>query len=766
MSASNERDRTHAGVALARDYRTPDGQPDPLSALDQPRIGAPLSRVDGLQKVTGGARFAAEFALEGMVHAALAYSTIARGRITTLDTAAAEAAPGVVLVMTHDNAPTLQSPPVFLTTAQGAAGDDHPVLQNDQVHWNGQPIAVVLAETPEQAEHAASLIRAEYAPEPAVTDFRTAATREPDNVLGGPPSVSVGDAEQAFGTAPRRVDAIYRTPRHNHNAIEPHAVTLAWHDDELMLHDASQCVDHVAYSLAQVFGIAESQVHVSSPFVGGGFGSKTLWQHQILAAAAARVADRPVRLALSREGVHRVVGGRACTEQRVAIGADEQGHFRALIHTGKAAMTAHNNLPEPFTQATRCLYGADHVQLAIRVADLDMLANTFMRAPGESVGTFALESAIDELAEQLDLDPLELRRRNEPERDPTSGLPFSSRHLLEASRAGAERFGWDQRSARPGERYEGEWQIGLGCATATYPYMRMPGAAARITLSRSGAARVDVAAHEMGMGTATVQTQVAAARLGLPVEQVRFNYGDSSLAGVVLAGGSQQTAAIGGAVIAAHRALVEALLELVDGDSPLAGLTIDEIECRDGGLGAVADSARFETYDRILARAGRDELAIEADAAESEELSHFSMHSFGMIFCEAAVSAVTGEVRIRRLLGSFDCGRVLNAKTAASQFRGGMIMGLGLALMEETQFDTRSGRIMNPSLAEYHVPVQMDVPEIEVMWTDIPDPHTPMGARGIGELGITGVGAAVANAVYNACGRRVRELPITLDKLL
>jgi xanthine dehydrogenase YagR molybdenum-binding subunit len=331
---------------------------------------------------------------------------------------------------------------------------------------------------------------------------------------------------------------------------------------------------------------------------------------------------------------------------------------------------------------------------------------------------------------------------------------------------GAERFGWDKRDPKPGARREGEWLTGMGCATATYPYHRFPGGAVRITLTRDGHARVEIAAHEMGMGTATAQTQVTAERLGLPLEQVTFAYGDSSYPGVVLAGGSQQTASIGGAVIAAHRELVAELLKLVDKESPLAGLKPDEVGGIDGGLCKLDEPERRESYASILARAQRDEVSVEAGAPPPVETAEWSMHSFGAQFCEARVNAVTGETRVSRFLGSFDCGRILNAKLAASQFRGGIIMGLGLALMEETQFDARKGRVMNPSLAEYHIPVHMDVPEIDLIWTDIPDPHAPMGARGIGEIGITGVGAAVANAIYNATGTRIRELPITLDKLL
>ncbi|HUE27742.1 MAG TPA: xanthine dehydrogenase family protein molybdopterin-binding subunit, partial [Solirubrobacteraceae bacterium] len=512
-------------------------------------------------------------------------------------------------------------------------------------------------------------------------------------------------------------------------------------------------------------GIEESQVHLSSPFVGGGFGGKTLWSHHLLGAAASKLAGRPVRLTLSREGVYRLVGGRTNTEQRVAIGADDDGRFTALIHTGVSAITAHNALAEQFTFPARHMYATENLKTDQQVVDMDMLSNSFMRAPGESVGTFALESAIDELAIELDLDPIELRIRNEPETDPSSGLPFSARHLVDAWRAGAERFGWEARKA-PGARRDGEWLIGMGCASATYPYLRFPDAAARIRLDKTGHATVEVPANDMGMGTSTTQTIVTAERLGLPLERVTVAHGDSSYPGALIAGGSSQTASIVGAVIAAQRALVEQLLALAGGDSPLAGLTADEVAARDEGLCELADPSRWDSYSRILERAGRDELTVVASARDPEETQTHSMHSFGAVFSEVRVNTVTGETRVDRLLGSYDCGRIINPKTAESQFRGGIIMGIGLALMEDTNFDERTARIMNPSLAEYHVPVHMDVPRIEVMWTDIPDPYAPAGARGIGEIGITGVGAAIANAVYNATGRRVRDLPITLDKML
>ncbi|AHE56381.1 xanthine dehydrogenase family protein molybdopterin-binding subunit [Sphingomonas sanxanigenens] len=730
-------------------------------------VGTPVSRIDGNLKVQGQARFAAEVAMEGLLHAAIVHSSIARGRIATLETAAAEAAPGVALVMTYRNAPRLNRPKAFMD-GNGVSGSNLPVMQDAAIHWNGEAVAVVLAETQEQADHAASLVTVTYEAEPATTAFGAAKAqaKHPGSILGEAPLMEIGDAEAAHAAAAFRVDQVYRTPRHNHNAIELHAATVRWEGETLILHDATQMIGGTAANVADIFGLQPEQVRVSSPFVGGGFGGKGLWSHQILAAAASKLAGRPVKLMLSRESVYRLVGGRTLTEQRVALGASADGTLSALIHSGVAAMSANNDCPEQFTFPARHLYAAENFRLEQKITELDMLANTFMRAPGESVGTFALESALDELAFDLGIDPIELRRRIEPEKDPTSGNAFSARHLLKAYADGAARFGWDKRNPVPGSRREGEWLIGMGVATGTYPYYRMPGNAARLRLDADGTATVSTAAHEMGMGTATVQVQHVADRLGLALEDVTFEYGESSLPAGAMAGGSSQTAATLAAVIASAEAVIAELLKLAGNDSPLAGLKPDEVVARDGGLAHATDATRFETYTSILARAQRASVEAEESAPMPLELMKYSMHSTAAQFAEVGVNAITGEVRVRRFLGSFDCGRILNPKTATSQFRGGIIMGIGLALTEATEFDERSGRIMNASLAEYHVPVHLDVPEIDVIWTDIPDPHTPLGARGIGEIGITGTAAAIANAIFNATGKRIRDLPITLDKLL
>ncbi len=745
----------------------PGGRPDPLIGR-RVTLGTQQARVDGADKVRGGARFAAEVPMDGLLYAALVHSTIARGRIADLDTAAAETAPGVVLVMTHRNAPRMAAPPAMGITNPKAAGNNIlPAMQDAEIRWNGQAVAVVLAETQEQADHAASLVRVRYEAGRARTRFDEGKqdARTPESILIEKNRLVKGDAKAALAAAAHRVDAVYRTPWMNHNPIEPHAATVVWQGDRLVVHDATQMLNATAASLAKVFGIKEEQVHVSSPFVGGGFGSKALWDHQILAVAAAKLAGRPVRIVLPRSGMQRTIGGRTQTEQRVALAADADGKLKALLHHGYSVKPSHSVCDEQYGLTGRSLYACESFDIVQHHVDLDVLANTFLRGPGEAVGTFAIESAMDELAHALGMDPVELRLRNLPDKDPVSGAPHSQHDAARAWRMGAERFGWDRRTSGT-PRQEGEWRIGMGCASGTFPYVRLPGMSARITLTGDGRVAVASAAHEMGMGTATVQRQHAADRFGLPLDRVTVTIGDTSLPAGTYAGGSSQTASLGAAIMAASGKLAAELLRLAGNDTPLAGLKSGEVEFADGGLRAAADPARHESFESILRRAGRSEVSVTGQSGPPLEMLKFSMHSTSANFCEVRVSDVTGEVRVTRLLGAFDCGRILNARTAASQFRGGMIMGLGMALTEETLFDERSGRIMSTSLADYHVPAHLDIPEIEVMWTDIPDPRAPLGARGIGEIGATGVAAAIANAVFNATGVRVRDLPITLDKLL
>lgn len=746
----------------------PGGTPDPLIGRSA-AIGSQAARLDGPLKVTGQARFAAEVPMERLCHAALVHSPISRGRISRLDTSAAERAEGVILVMTHRNMPRIGTVPLISMADLSAVGNSGiPILQDAEIHYNGQVVAAVLAETREQADHAAALIAIDYAAEPAKTRFEDgkANARTLASILIEKNHVSVGNAERELGRAAHRVDHVYSTPGHNHNAIELHGVTVAWKGETLLVHDSTQMVAPSANALAKLFGLKKGQVRVLSPFVGGGFGGKGLWDHQIVAIAAAKLAGRPVRLTLTREGVYRMIGGRSPSEQRLALGADAQGQFTALVHTGYSVMPPYAACPEQYTLGSRALYRSKSFEIVQRHIDLNIVPNTYMRAPGEAIGSFALESAVDELAHAAGIDPIALRMRNLPDRHPISGVAYSQHALAQAYADGAAHFGWERRQSEPGAVRDGEWRIGMGCATGSFPYARMPSATVRITLRRDGSATIACSAQEMGMGTATVQAQHAADRLGLPLDAIAFELGDSALPAAPMAGGSSQTVSVAGAIIAAAEKLAGELLRLAGNDTPLAGLRASEIALTEGGVASTTDPTRHESYDSILARAGREELIVTAAGSPPLEMLKFAMHSSSAMFCELRVSEVTGEVRVDRLLGAFDCGTILNPKTAASQFRGGMIMGLGLALTEETLFDERTGRIMNATLADYHIPAHLDVPEIEVMWTGIPDPRSPLGARGIGEIGITGVAAAVANAVFNATGKRIRDLPITLDKLL
>ena len=748
----------------------PDRDRDPLSEADR-IVGKPIDRIDGREKVTGAARFSAEFPLENLVHAALAYSTVAKGTIKSIDTSQAEKAPGVISVITHENAPKMKNPPLFSPSGgSDAAGSKANVLNTDEIYWNGQPVAMVVADTLNRAEHAASLVQLQYKQESAETSFAEgkAHTEVPKNLMGEDTEVSRGDAEKALTAAKFKVDHVYTTPRYNHNAIELHATTAVWNGDKLTVYDASQFVRGVADSLAKMFSLDKEDVRVLAPFVGGGFGGKgSMWSHVQLCALAAKVVDRPVKLVLSREGVFRTVGGRTPSEQRVALAADESGKLTSLVHTGITATSFTNDMAEQFSFPARHLYATENLYLTQSVMRLNTTANTFMRAPGESIGTFALESAMDELAYELGIDPVELRLRNDPEKDPAKGTEFSSRHLKEAYRLGAEKFGWSSRPTRPRSQHDGKWLIGQGVATAFYPAYRFP-AAARVRLNADGTAVVQSAAQEMGMGTATVQTQHAAERLGLPMEKVRFEYGDTNLPQAPVAGGSNQTISVALAVQMACEKLQSELLTLAkkDGSSPLAGSHFSDVRACDSGLFRRDKRDVGETYVAMLARLKQDFVEAEAEAGQPFESMKYSMGSYGAQFCEVRVNEQTGETRIARWVGAFDTGRILNPKTAHSQFKGGIIMGIGMALTEETFFDERTGRIANPSLAEYHVPVHADIPNIETYFLDIPDPHTPLGAHGIGEIGITGAAAAVANAVYDATGKRIRDLPITLDKLL
>jgi xanthine dehydrogenase YagR molybdenum-binding subunit len=726
-------------------------------------LGESISRVDGHVKTTGAARFSAEYPYPDLAYAALVPASVARGRITGIDVSAAMALPGVRVVITHENAPRMRPPrkPSVANLATLATGTSVNYLNTDEVHWNGQPVAVVVADSLEGARDAARVVRVTYDEQDATVDFvreQPNARRQKRDALGGGEGRK-GDAVSALAAAEVSVDLRFSTPMHHHNALEPHATTAVWVGDTLTVHDGTQNIDWTRRHLAHKFRVPVGNVRVVAPFVGGAFGGKTrVWPGTILAVLAARVAGRPVRLMLTREDVYRTVGGRTPSTQRVALGADRDGQLTALIHTSVTQVGRVGGGPEQVVSQSRHLYDAQNILVEQRQLTLDAVSNTSMRAPGEAIGSFALEAAVDELAHRLDLDPIELRMRNEPDRNPLDGKLFGRRGLREAYARGAARFRWADRTPEPRSMRDGRWLVGMGVATAYHPAWQLP-ANVTVRLSADGTVLVRCAFHEMGMGSATAFGQVAAHALRVPFEAVRVEYGDSDLPAGPGAGGSAQTASVTSSILAAAARLKRDLATLADRagvspDEPPATILTrageDHLEATigsDGGLGRVADQVRF------MSKFLRDR-------------RRYVKAACGAQFCEVRVDADTGEVRVTRWLGVFDIGTVVNAKTAASQLRGGIVMGIGAALGEESLVDRDTGRIVNADLAEYHVPVHADIPRIDVECLGDPDPTMPLGVLGAGEVGIVGVAGAVANAVHHATGRRVRDLPITLDKVL
>ena len=671
------------------------------------QLGSALSRVEGREKVTGQAKYAYEYEAQNVAYAVIVQSTVAKGEITAVH---APALDGLLSVITHENAPSLAEVP----------DGELAVLQNPRVAYRGQPVAVVVADDFEVARDAAAQLRIMYAEAPHDVLLRAGhpGFYKPDGVNGGYETDSViGDAEDALADATFTHDATYSTPAHHNNPMEPHATLASWEGGTLTLHDSNQGVAPVRDTLATLFGIAPEQVRVISPHVGGGFGSKgTPRPNVVLAALAAKVVGRPVKLSTTRHQQFALAGYRTPTLQRVRLGADADGQLQAIVHEAFSQSSTLREFTEQTTTPTRVMYAAANRRTTHRLTRLDVPTPSWMRAPGETPGMFALESAIDELAHTIGIDPIELRIRNEPERDPENGKPWSSRHLVECLRQGAQRFGWADREPRR----EGRHLIGTGVACSTYPAYRAPNRASAET-NADGTFTVKVAASDIGTGARTVLTQIAAEALETDPARVRVEIGDSAFPGGGVAGGSMGTASWGSAVHKACRALRES-----------------------GGVHASADTTE-------------DVKALEA----------YSRHAFGAQFAEVRVDVDTGEVRVDRLLGVFAAGRILNPKTARSQFIGGMTMGLGMALMEEGVIDLEFGDYLNHDLAGYHVAAHADIASIEVHTVEEDDPNlNPMGSKGIGEIGIVGTAAAIANAVHHATGIRVRDLPIHLEDML
>ncbi|MEP0753598.1 xanthine dehydrogenase family protein molybdopterin-binding subunit [Trichocoleus sp. Lan] len=730
-------------------------------------VGKPINRVDGRLKVTGGAHYSAEIPLENLAYAVTIGSAIARGRIKSIDTRAAEQSPGVLGILTHLNPPKLL--PVATLFGGGAAAENRLVLQEAVVHHVGQHIGVAIADTLENATHAASLVRIDYEAETPVVEMEKAQTYAPKSVFGKPPETIRGNPAQALADAEVRIEETYRTPTEHHNPMETHATTAVWEGDRLTIYDATQYNFGVRQAMATTFGIPEENVRVVCQFIGGAFGGKGLvWPHVTLAAIAARQVRRPVKLVLTREQMFTTVGHRAETEQQVALGATRDGRLTAIAHRGISHTSTFEEFLEPYTVGTHMMYATPNLQAKQSLVRLNKGTPTFMRAPGESPGMFALESAMDELAYALKLDPIELRLRNHADIDPSNNLPWSSKSLKECYQLGAEKFGWSRRTPEPGSMRDGRYLIGMGMASATYPVNHFP-ASARVRILQDGTALVQSGSQEMGTGTATVMAQVAADALGLPVERVRFELGDTQLPRAPISGGSATMGSVGTAVHEAAQAARRKVLELArtDASSPLYNVPETDMAIEGGRLFRKSDRNQGETYQAVLTRQNLPQVEESFDAKFSRAEKKYSMHSFGAQFAEVRVDPDFGEVRVTRFVGAFGVGQVINLKTARSQMIGGIVMGLGMALLEETVTDSRTGRIINANLGEYHVPVNADIPAIESYFVEEIDPYiNPIGAKGAGEIGITGVAAAVANAVYHATGKRIRDLPITPDKLL
>ncbi|UQI45707.1 xanthine dehydrogenase family protein molybdopterin-binding subunit [Streptomyces sp. HU2014] len=689
-------------------------------------VGTAHTRVEGRDKVTGAARYAGEVPFAGLAHGWLALSTIARGRIRSVETAGALAMPGVLTVLHHGNAPRLDTDYIGLL---GVPPDPTcAVFQHDRVPHLGWPVALVVAGTPEQAREAAEALVVRYEEEPHDIAF-TGEHPDAYPVDGHVPAVTgKGDLEAELAASDAVVDAEYTTPEEHHNPMEPHAATARWEDGRLEVVDSNQGATWVAGDLAKLFSLDPASVRVRSEHVGGGFGSKGIRAHQVAAVMASTALRRPVRVVMTRRQMFSLAGYRSPTVQRIRLGADAGGRLRALEHRSVSLTSTVFEFVEPSASVARVMYDAAAHHTANRVVRLDVPTPTWMRAPGEAPGSFALESALDELAEKCGIDPIELRARNEPERGPVSGLPFSGRGLLACFREGARRFGWADRDPRPGLRREGRWLLGTGTAAASFPAGAAPSTAA-VTAEADGTFTVRISAADIGTGARTALTLVAADALGTGPDRVRVRIGDSDFGPAMIAGGSMGTRSWAWAVTAAADELRE---RLTPGTPvPPEGVTV-----------------RSDTTEAIGALARKER------------------HSFGAQFAEVAVDVTTGEVRVRRMLGVFAPGRIVNPLTARGQFVGGMVWGISMALHEEAVRDPASGGHYGADLAGYHVATHADVPHVEADWIEDPDPDDPVGIKGIGEIGIVGAAAAVANAVWHATGVRHRSLPIRPDRVL
>lgn len=738
------------GLGNKNDVTLTMDQPHPSSLLDtgvQQVIGKPLDRLDGPRKVSGQAPYAAEYALPGLAHGVLVGATIGKGKVVAIDSDAARAMPGVLDVVTDFDR--------FIRVSQQGGETGAPTQGVKDIAYMGQIVAIVVAESFEAARDAALRLNIDYAvADDGVFAFLMEAERDgklpPNNV---PAQASQGDLDAAMRDAAVTVDVTYTTPSQNSAAMEPHASIAIWEDEALTLYGAYQMPTSGAQQLAKALGVSAKKVRIVSRYIGGGFGSKLgIAPESVAAAIAAKQLGRPVKAVMLRQQVFEATVRRSNTSQRMRLAATADGTITGIGHETTASNLDTEDYFEPAGISTHFLYGGENRVINHDLVRVNWLLSGSMRAPGEAVGLIGLECAIDELADRLGMDPIELRRRNEPREDPEKGVPFSTRSLIPALDEGAHRFGWDRRPATPGSRREGEWLVGMGVAAAARSNVLME-SSAKVAVHPDGTATVSSAMTDIGTGSYTVLAQIASEVLGIPIAAITVELGDTNDVPAAGSGGSWGAASAGSAVYLACKTIRARLAKAMD-------VAEDALTLKDGR--AIGDNRATPIGD--LVGEGMESVGT-IKPGKQEKL--FNQASYGAHFAEVAVNVVTGETRVRRMLGVFAAGRILNEKTARSQCLGGMTFGIGTALTEDLIHDPRTGKVVNHDLAEYHVPVNADVPEQEVVFLPERDIHAnPIHAKGIGELGICGAGAAIANAIYNATGVRVRDFPITLDKLL
>ena len=725
-----------------------------------------VPRVDGPLKVTGQALYAGEFSVPDLAFGFVVNATITKGRLLDLDVSEALAQPGVLEVLSHLNRPKMASYDESYTDMDAADGKPFRPLYNDRILYSGQPIALVVAETFEAARHAASLIRAQYSEEDHATDLAQARDQAHEAPMELPDNR--GDASAAWAAAPVRIEAEYHSAAEFHNPMEMHASTVIYHKDgKLTVHDKTQGVQNSAQFVSNIFGLGEGDVKVISPFVGGAFGSGLRPQYQlVLATMAALQLKRSVRVTLTRQQMF-TFGYRPETYQQLKLACDSDGKLQAIDHSALGITSRFEDFTEMVLVWSASLYACPNVKLAYQLAALDVYTPLDMRAPGAVLGVYALESAMDELAYAADIDPLELRIRNFTDTDPAKGKPYSSKELLACYRQAAERFGWERRSMAPRSMRDGNQLVGWGMATGVWEAMQQP-ATAKAVMNIDGSLVVASATSDIGTGTYTVMTQIAAENLGLPLDKVTFKLGDSTLPKAPLEGGSFTVSSVGTAVKLACDQLRQQLLDAAKemDDSPLAKAELNQVVFADGGISLKTDPAQRVDFTAILKASGSASMETLASAEPKEGRDDYATGTHSAVFVEVKVDEDFGSVQVSRVVTAVAAGRILNLKTGENQVSGGIVWGIGMGLQEEGMMDTSEGRWMNHSLAEYHFPVQADIQQLEVIFVEEKDEIVnPLGAKGIGEIGIVGVAAAIANAIFHATGKRVRDLPITLDKV-